>query len=301
MATPRTFAGLTVYINGRLLPIEEAHVSVLDRGFLYGDGCYETLNVVDGTPFRLDDHLNRFYSSASVLDIPVPLDRERLSRAVTDTVNANSLRDAYVRILLSRGESFPIIDIRAATGPSTLVILVHPRQRPAEVAGSFRQDGLHARIVTIAKISPNALDPHVKSLNYLNSILARSQAVDAGADEAILLDVAGFVAEGAGSNLFALHGSTLTTPRATSILVGITRSVVIALASEAGLTITEENMTPHHLYTADEVFLTSTYGGIIPITRIDGRFVGPTGPNPGPTTLELKTAYDKLLVTAPGV
>jgi len=295
MSESQILEGRIAYVNGRFVPIEDARISVLDRGFLYGDGLYETLNVVNGKAFRLDEHLQRLEHSASTLRLPVPLSRDDFRAAILETVRRNGLTDAYVRILLSRGESFPIIDIRAATRRPTLVILVHSREQPPEVASYFRGSGLHARIVSIRKVAPTALEPRVKSLNYLNSVLARAEAIESGGDEAIVLDADGFVAEGAGSNIFTLHGSTLTTPTVTSILVGVTRGVVMKLARDSGLEVVERNMTAYDLYTADEIFLTSTYGGITPVTQVDGRPVGPTSPDPGETTLSLRAAYHALL------
>jgi branched-chain amino acid aminotransferase len=285
--------GRIAFVNGEFLPIEDARISVLDRGFLYGDGLYETLNVANGRTFRLDAHLDRLFHSAAVLKITVPLPRDALRAAIFETVEKNALADAYVRILLSRGESHPIIDTRAAIRAATLVILVHSREQPPEVASYFTGTGLHARIVSIRKIAPTALEPRVKSLNYLNSVLARAEAIETGADEAIMLDADGFVAEGAGSNIFAVHGATLVTPPVTSILVGVTRGAVIELAPAAGLAVVERNVTSYDLYTASEVFLTSTYGGLTPITKIDGRAIGQAGP--GEVTAGLKAAYQALL------
>ena len=170
MSQPEILEGRTAYVNGDFLPIAEARVSVLDRGFLYGDGLYETLNVANGRTFRLEAHLDRLFQSAAVLKITVPLSRDVLRDAIFATVERNALADAYVRILLSRGESHPIIDTRAAVRPATLVILVHSRQQPPEVASYFTGAGLNARIVSLRKIAPTALEPRVKSLNYLNSV-----------------------------------------------------------------------------------------------------------------------------------
>jgi branched-chain amino acid aminotransferase len=297
MSNPEILKDRIAYVNGEFVPVSEARISILDRGFLYGDGLYETLNLVNGKTFRLDEHLRRLFRSAAVLKIKVPLPLDRLRGAVWETIKRNSLTDAYVRILLSRGESFPIIDTRAVTRDATLVILVHTRDQPPEVASYFAGTGLHARIVGTRKIPPEALDPRVKSLNYLNSVLARAEAVEAGADEAILLDAHGFVAEGSGSNIFAVHGSTLVTPPVTHILVGVTRGAVIDVARARGMEVVERNMTPYDLYTADEIFLTSTYGGLTPVTQIDGRIVGEAGPAPGAVASALKAAYQELLAS----
>ena len=249
-------------------------------------------NVANGRTFRLEAHLDRLFQSAAVLKITVPLSRDVLRDAIFATVERNALADAYVRILLSRGESHPIIDTRAAVRPATLVILVHSRQQPPEVASYFTGAGLNARIVSLRKIAPTALEPRVKSLNYLNSVLARAEAIEAGADEAIMLDADGFVAEGAGSNIFAVHGATLVTPPVTSILVGVTRGVTIELAPAAGLAIVERNVTSYDLYTASEVFLTSTYGGLMPIATIDGRRIGEACP--GNVTCSSRPRYQAL-------
>jgi branched-chain amino acid aminotransferase len=262
------------FLNGDYVPVEDAKVSVFDRGFLYGDGVYETLGVHGARIFRLDDHLDRLRRSVSLLRLDLPMTASELREVVLETVRRNGYADAYVRIVVSRGVSFPSMDSRAATQGPTVLILVHSRVQPPSLAGFFDSAGLRLRIVSIRKTPSTSLDPRAKTLNYLNQMLARLEATDAGADEALLLDVHGFVAEGAGDNFFAVHGTQLVTPGPQEILAGITRATVIELAHELGYEVVERNMTTYDVYTADEAFVTSTYGGILAVAEVNGRPIG---------------------------
>jgi branched-chain amino acid aminotransferase len=285
------------YVDGQYVPVEDAMVSVFDRGFLYGDGIYETLRVHKGRVFRLDDHLARLERSAAVTRLALPLDASDLRTTVLETVRRNGFSDAYVRVIVSRGVSFPVLDTRAATYGSTLVVLVHSLKQPSDVASFFEGDGLRVQIVSIRKTPSIALDPRAKTLNYLNQILARLEATSAGADEALLLDIHGFVAEGAGDNVFVVHGTELVTPPPQEILGGITRETVMNIARDLGLSVVERNMTPYDLYTADEAFASSTYGGILPIAEVNNSRVG-RGTLPGPVTESLFSKYQELLEAA---
>ncbi len=285
------------FVNGEFVPAEQARISVFDRGFLYGDGIFETLAVYNGRIFRLDDHLKRLYRSTSVIRLDLPIEPHAMREAIAETVRRNGYADAYVRILVSRGMSFPSLDVRAANDDPTVVILVHSRVPPSSIAGVFESRGLRLRIVSIWKTPSESLDPRVKTLNYLNQLLARLEATDAGADEALLLDVRGYVAEGSGDNVFAVQGRDLVTPGTQEILAGITRATAIELASELGYSTIERNMTAYDLYTADEVFLTSTYGGILAVAEVNGRQIG-RGEVPGRVTNELRHGYQYLVETS---
>ena len=262
---------LVVYVRGEYVALRDASISILDRGFLYGDGIYETMLATGGNVFRLDDHLDRLFASAHTLRLALPLSQDGLAEVVSEVLTRNQLEDAYVRVVVSRGVGFPILDARTPTGDSTVIVMAHTREQPAEVAGSYHQEGLDLKVVSIRKTPPECLLPQVKSLNYLNQLLARMEATDAGADEAVMLDTHGMVAEGSGDNIFAVKGTQLVTPEPLTILPGITRRTVIDVAPAVGLTVSERQVTPYDLYNADEVFLTSTYGGVLPVKSIDGR------------------------------
>jgi len=281
------------YVNGEYTSVRDARVSVFDRGLLYGDGIYETLLSANGRVFRLDRHLDRLYASAAGIRLDVPVPGNELREIVLETVRRNQLTDAYIRIVVTRGVGYPNMDPRAAVSPPTLIVLAHGREQPASVAGTYRGDGLTVRVVSIRKTPSSCLPAQVKSLNYLNQILARLEAVEAGAGEGLLLDMQGLVTEGAGDNVFAIHKSSIVTPGVHNILVGITRQTVIELAEAAGYVVVERDMTAYDLYTAGEVFLCSTYGGILPVSELDGRAIGSVVP--GPLTEELRERYEQLL------
>lgn len=280
--------GAVVYLNGAFVPPAEATVSVFDHGFLYGDGIFESLVSVNGRIFRLDDHLARLYASATALKLRVPLGREELAEAVKETLRRNDLRDAYVRIMVSRGPGFPVLDPRASTAP-TLVIRAHARSDAGAVGTTYRDDGLRLKIVSVRKTPPVSIPSQAKTLNYINNILARMEAVDAGADEALMLDIHGFVAEAPGMNVFAVSDGRLRTPPTLNVLPGITRRSVIDLARADGYDVSEQAMTSYDLYTADEAFVCSTYGGIQAVAEVDGRKLA--AGVPGPVTTAMRTAY----------
>lgn len=281
------------YVNGEYTSIRDARISVFDRGLLYGDGIYETLLAANGRVFRLDRHLDRLYASAAGIRLDVPVPRNELHEIVLETVRRNGLADAYIRIVVTRGVGYPNIDPRAVVSSPTLVVLAHGRGQPAAVAGSYERTGIKVRVVSIRKTPSVCLSAQVKSLNYLNQVLARLEAVEAGADEGLLLDMQGLVTEGAGDNVFAVHGKSVVTPAVHNILVGITRQAVIELSESAGYPVVERDMTVHDFYTADEVFLCSTYGGILPVSELDGRRIGSVVP--GSLTEELREGYERLL------
>jgi branched-chain amino acid aminotransferase len=285
---------LIVCLNGDFMPLREAAISPLDRGFLYGDGIYETMLAVNGRVFRIDDHMDRLFASAHAIRLDVGLSRDQMKDTVAETLLRNELDDAYVRIVVSRGVGFPILDARTPTGGPTILVMTHTREQPKEVAGTYRKSGLNLKTVWTRKTPPECLAPQVKSLNYLNQVLARSEATDGGADEAIMLDTRGFVAEGAGDNIFAVRGNELVTPGVQTILAGITRKTILEIAPDVGLVPVERDMTPFDLHSADEVFLTSTYGGVLPVGSIDGRHIGQVAP--GAKTLEILKHYEELLL-----
>jgi branched-chain amino acid aminotransferase len=281
-----------VHVNGRLVAADEAAVSVFDHGFLYGDGVFETLVVADGRIFRLDEHLDRLQRSAAAIRLALPIRREALRAAVLDTVRENGLPDAYVRLVVSRGPGRPVLDPRGADRP-TVVVMVHAREEVEGAGDAYRSDGVRARIVSVRKVPSACLEARVKSLNYLNHILARVEAVESGADEAILLDVYGLVAEGPGENVFAVSSGTLLTPPVANVLDGITRRAVIEVAAACSHETVERPLTPYDLRTADELFFTSTYAGVVAVAELDGHPIGTE--HPGPVTRRLRERYERLV------
>ena len=284
------------YVNGKIVPVGEATVPVHDRSFLYGDGAFDTAVARRGRVFRLDAHIDRLFRSLAVLRIPPPLGKSELHGAALDLMRRNGMVDGFLRMVVSRGTcAYVSLDPRTATGGPTLVMLTRGADPPREV-GAIHGHAGGARAVTasVRKTPTASLESRVKSNNYLNGILARFEAIDAGVDEAILLDVEGRVTEGSGDNLFAVVGDRVLTPPAINILEGITREAILGLAPRAGLRSEVRELTPYDLYTADEVFLTSTVVGVMPIVELDGRVIGAGAA--GPSARRLQVLYEELLV-----
>ncbi len=278
-----------VYINGKLFPKEEARVSVFDHGFLYGDGVFEGIRCYNGNVFKLTEHIDRLCNSAKSISLELLLTKEELKNAVIDTLKANNLEDSYIRMIVTRGVGKLGLDPFNCT-ESQLIIITDSIQLYSE---ELYKKGLDAVIVKTIRNHSKALNPTVKSMNYLNNILAKIECINAGAAEGIMLNADGYVAECTGDNIFIVkNGAILTPPVSAGILVGITRNVVIELANEAGITVREEQLIPDDLYNADECFLTGTAAEIIPVANIDGRKVA-TG-EPGKITLNLLKDYQRL-------
>lgn len=284
------------YVNGKLVSVAEAVVPVHDRSFLYGDGAFDTAVARRGCIFKLDEHVDRLLRSLRVLRIPPPLPREELREAALDLLRRNGMVDGFLRIVVSRGTCpYVSLDPRAVVGGPTLVMLTRPADPPADLAAIHGQPaGARAVTASVRKTPTTALESRVKSNNYLNSILARWEAIDAGVDEAILLDARGCVTEGSGDNLFAVHGDRLLTPPALNILEGVTRATILALAPRAALAAEARDLTPYDLYTADEVFLTSTVVSLMPIVELDGRPIG--AGSIGPVARRLRALYEETVV-----
>jgi branched-chain amino acid aminotransferase len=285
------------YVNGKLVPVAEATVSVHDRSFLYGDGAFDTAVVRRGRVFRLDAHLARLGRSLRVLRIPPPLPETELREAALDLLRRNAVVDGFLRIVVSRGTCAWIsLDPRVVAGPPTLVMLTRPAEPPREVAtAGGRARGIRAVCASVRKTPAASLESRVKSNNYLNSILARWEAIDAGADDAILLDAEGRVTEGTGDNVFAVAGGRLLTPPALNVLEGVTREAILEVAPRVPIAAQVRDLTPYDLYTADEVLLTSTVVGVLPVVALDGRPIGAGAP--GPVGRRLQALYDDLVGT----
>jgi len=279
-----------VFMNDRLVPEEEARVSVFDHGLLYGDGVFEGLRSYSGRVFRLDAHIDRLWASARAICLEIPLTKEAVAHAVNETLAANKLSDGYVRLVVTRGAGSLGLDPNRTKNPQVIVIAdtisLYPREH--------YEKGL--RIVTAAtqRTQSAALSPRIKSLNYLNNIMAKLEGLQAGCVEALMLNHKGEVAECTGDNIFVVRsGRLLTPPPDAGILEGITRNAVMELAVAAGLDCREVTLVRHDLYTADECFLTGTAAEVIPVVEIDGRRIGPGVP--GPVTAKLIDAFHALV------
>ena len=260
-----------IYIDGKFLPEEEAKISVFDHGFLYGDGVFEGIRAYGGRVFKLEEHLTRLWDSARAIDLTIPLSKDKLREKILETLRHNKLKDAYLRLLVSRGKGDLGLDPRKCPR-SSLIIIAHKISVYPE---DFYEKGLEVIVASTRRISPSALNARIKSLNYLNNILAKIEANLQGMGEAIMLSQDGYVAEGAADNIFVVKdGELLTPPTWIGILKGITRDVVIELAEKEGLPVKEETFTPFSLYSCHECFLTGTAAEIIPVTKVDGKIIG---------------------------
>jgi branched-chain amino acid aminotransferase len=271
-----------VYINGKLYGKEEACISVYDHGLLYGDGVFEGIRAYKGKLFRCREHIDRLFASARAINLEIPMAKEELHAAIRHTLESNGLTDAYVRLIVTRGIGDLGLNPYECGRPQVIIITDSIALYPAE----YYEKGLELVTVSTIRMPANALNPRIKSLNYLNNILAKMECIQAGAHEAVMLNKDGFVAECSGDNIFIVKDGRLATPPVDAgILEGITRQVVMELARGAGMEVSEKEMTPFDLYVADECFLTGTAAEIIPVVRIDRRDIGDG--RPGPTTLKL--------------
>lgn len=259
---------MLVHLNGKLIPAKEALISVFDHGFLYGDGVYETMRVYDGVTFMLDEHLNRLYRSALMIGLIIPVEVNSLKNYIYDTLIANSLKEAFVRLTVSRGYGPIGIDPDLCHSPTIVIIAQEMRDYPK----SFYERGISLIISEIRRNPREALNPQIKSLNFLNNILAKIEAKKKGSYDAIMLNVYGMVTESTISNIFFYKENVLCTPSPDcGILEGITRGIIIEIALRDGLIVKEGEFTKEDLYSADEVFITNTTLEVMPVSRIDNK------------------------------
>jgi len=259
------------------VPKSQAKVSVFDHGFLYGDGVFEGIRSYGGRVFMLDEHLDRLYESAKSIWLTIPIDKEQMKEAILQTLRTNKLRDAYIRVVVSRGEGDLGLDPRKCPKPNVIIITDRIELFPNELY----ERGIEMVTVSVRRNSPQALNPNIKSLNYLNNILAKIEAINAGKPEGLMLTIDGYVAEGTGENIFVIkRGELFTPPAYMGILKGITRQVVMNLAREMGYPVWETVLTLHDVYTADECFITGTAAEIVPVVKLDGRTIGEGVPGP---------------------
>ncbi len=280
---------LMVYLNGELVPEAEAKVSVFDHGVLYGDGVFEGIRVYNRRVFRLQQHLERLYDSAAAIMIDIPLTVEELTEATLETCRANELTDAYIRLVVTRGRGDLGLDPRKCTEPTIFIIADCIELYPEE----YYDNGLEVITCATRRNSPDALDPAIKSLNYLNNILAKIETVRAGVPEGIMLNHDGYVAECTGDNIFLVRDDHVVTPPiSVGNLRGITRQVVIELLAEMGIETHETLFRLLEVYNAKEMFLTGTAAEIVPVTKVDGRPIGDG--KPGPLTGKLRARFHEL-------
>ncbi|PZN09839.1 MAG: branched-chain-amino-acid transaminase [Bacillota bacterium] len=277
---------MLVYVNGRFVPKEQATVSVFDHGFLYGDGVFEGIRAYNGRVFKLDEHIQRLYESAHAIMLEIPMTPEEMAAAVVETCRRNGLSEAYIRVVVSRGPGDLGIDPRKCPRPSVVIIADRLALYPTELY----EQGMKVMTVATRRVSPAALNPRVKSLNYLNNIMARLEANLAGYAEVIMLNDEGYVAECTGDNIFiVLRGRLLTPPPHLGILQGITRDTIFERARPRAPPGEAPFSTRHDLYIADECFITGTAAEVCPVVEVDGRRVGDG--RPGPITRQLMEDY----------
>ncbi len=258
---------MRVYFQNGVVPLEEARVSVLDHGFLYGDGIYETLRVYDGVAFMIDEHITRLFRSASLIGLDIPKTADEIRIAIYETLRANSLASAYVRVTVSRGFG-PIGLDPDLCRETTFVVIANPLH---PYPSSYYADGIRLTIASVRRNLKEALDPRIKSLNFLNNILAKIEAKKADALEAVMLNGEGFLAEGTVSNIFFVKDGHLCTPSVDcGILDGITRSVILDLAARNGIPVIEGQFVPEYLSGVSEVFISNSTMEVMPVGRIDG-------------------------------
>jgi branched-chain amino acid aminotransferase len=261
-----------VYIDGKYYPRSEAKVSVFDHGLLYGDGVFEGIKSYNGTIFQLNEHLDRIYFSAKAIMLKMPLSKEEMAQAVLETLRKNNLKDAYVRLIVTRGLGDLGLDPRKCP-KSTVIVIAIPLLQLYDEEKRIR--GVSMIVASVRRDPVDATTHEIKSLNYLNSILAKIEANNVGADEAIILDTQGLVSEASAENVFIVKNSTVMTPPATSgPLAGITASVVKNVAKKLGYTVVERAITVAELYAADEAFLTGTAAELMPIREVNMRQIG---------------------------
>ncbi len=278
-----------VYVAGKLVPADQATVSVFDHGLLYGDGIFEGIRVYSGRVFLLGEHITRLYESALAIRLQIPMTPEEMTKAVEDTVRENGIEDGYVRLVVTRGAGSLGLDIRRTSNPQVIVIADTISLYPAELY----QTGMKLITASTIRNHPGALSPRIKSLNYLNNIMAKIEGTDAGTVEALMLNHNGEVSECTGDNIFIVRNGVLKTPPTDAgILEGITRNAVIRLAREAGIEVRECVMVRHDIFTADECFLTGTAAEVIAVISLDGRQIG--NGKPGPVTCDLLQRFQKL-------
>jgi branched-chain amino acid aminotransferase len=281
---------MKIYIDGKFYDEKNAKISVFDHGLLYGDGIFEGIRAYNNRVFKLKEHIDRLFYSAKAILLNIPISHQEMVDAVTETCRKNNLREGYIRLVVTRGPGTLGLNPNRCKNPSVIIIADKIQLYPKE----FYERGMDIITVATTRNHHNAVNPAIKSLNYLNNILAKIEANNGGCEEAIMLNGQGFVAECTGDNIFVVKGKQLVTPPLSAgALYGITRTTAMDLARESGLEVSEPNLTRYDLFNADEVFLTGTGAEVVPVVKIDGRVIG-TG-QPGPVTRDLVKKYHALV------
>jgi len=281
---------MKVYINGKYYDRGEAMISVFDHGLLYGDGVFEGIRIYKGKAFKLKEHIKRLYQSAKAILLDVPMGQKEMEKAVFEAVRINAKNDGYIRLIITRGEGPLGVDPAQCAKPTVIIIVGDIQLYPQE----YYEKGIAVVTAASRRMPSDSLDPRVKSLNYLNNVMAKIEAKQAGCLEAVLLNHEGYVTECTADNIFIVRDGTLLTPAPHyGALDGITRMTVINLAPSCGITSLETALTRYDLYTADECFMTGTGAEIMPVTMIDGRLIG--NGKPGPVTRRLIAGFRKLI------
>lgn len=281
---------MKIFIDGQYYDEDHAKISVFDHGLLYGDGIFEGIRAYNGRVFKLKEHIDRLFYSAKAILLTLPMSHADLCRAVVETCRQNGLREGYIRLVVTRGVGGLGLNPNKCKRPSVIVIADKIQLYPAE----YYARGLDIITVPTTRNLHNALNPAIKSLNYLNNILAKIEANNGGCEEAIMLNNEGYVAECTGDNLFLVKGNDLLTPPLSAgALYGITRGVVMDLARASGLKVSEPNLTRYDVFNADECFLTGTGAEVVPVVKVDGRVIG--SGTPGPRTKDLVRQYHELV------
>jgi branched-chain amino acid aminotransferase len=280
---------LKIYISGQLYAKEDAKISVYDHGLLYGDGVFEGMRSYSGKVFRLTEHLDRLWNSAKAICLEIPMTKEGLGEAVNATLKANSITDGYIRLIVTRGSGTLGLDPNRCGRPEVIIITDFIALYPQE----YYENGLQIITASTIRNHPAALNPRIKSLNYLNNILAKIEGAQAGCVEALRLNHKGEVSECTGDNIFVVIRGELLTPSIDAcILEGITRGAVMELAREAGMTVREIPLSKHDVYVADECFLTGSAAEVVPVVKVDSRKIGDG--KPGPITRDLTRRFREL-------
>jgi branched-chain amino acid aminotransferase len=281
---------LLVYVDGKFVPQSEAKISVFDHGLLYGDGVFEGIRAYNGRIFKLDQHVNRLFHSAKAIDLKISQSKEEMGSIILETCRKNDLHDGYIRPVVTRGPGDLGLDPRKCKrGPSVIVIA-----QPG--IALFKGDkGLRMTTSSYRRVPPQSLSPSIKSLNYLNNIMAKVEANQYGADEALLLDIHGYVSEASAENFFIVKNHTVTTPWSSTNLPGVTRETVLELAPQLGLKPEERLFALYDVWSADEAFLTGTAAEIGPVVELDGRQIGDG--RPGPVTRAIMKAFRDLVMS----
>lgn len=280
---------MKIYIDGRYYDEKTAKISVFDHGLLYGDGVFEGIRAYNGRVFKLKEHIDRLFQSAKAILLTIPTAPADLARAVVETCRRNRIRDGYIRLLVTRGRGTLGLNPNSCRNPSIIIIAGKIQLYPPE----YYERGLEIVTVPTTRNLHGAVNPAIKSLNYLNNILAKIEANNAGCEEAIMLNAAGYVAECTGDNLFLVKDrQLLTPPLSAGALYGITRGTVMDLARAAGMAVSEPNLTRYDVFNADECFLTGTGAEIVPVVKVDGRLIGDG--KPGAVTRDLVRSYHAL-------